>query len=340
MSASPQPADNMQETNLLRRFGIRQDSWLVKNQSLVIPFSLIVVLLIISGIRQPGFLSANNIRQQLVLATFLGTVAAGQTLVILTGGIDLSVAWNLNFAAVLFTQTLDGRTDSAHVIWATMLALLAGSAVGIINGLGIAILRIPSLVMTLGMNTVMLGVTLVYTNGTPQGSPPHFARVLATGRLFGFLPWAVVYWAGLSIVMIGLLKYSIFGRRIYAIGNNRRTAMLSGASVRFTTVCVYAVSGLTAGLAGILLAGYANNTYLGMGDAYVLQSIAAVVIGGTSILGGSGGYGGTIAGAIMIVLLQNSLQVAGILPAGQQILYGVIILIMLFIYGRARQVRE
>src|SRR4029078_6656238 len=156
------------------------------------------------------------------LEPLVGRGAAGQTLVILPGGIDLSVAWNLNFAAVLFTQTLNGRTDTAHIIWATFLALAAGSAVGIVHGLGIAFLKIPSLVMTLGMNTVMLGATLVYTNGTPQGAPPHFARVIATARLLGFLPWAVVYWAGLLIVMIVLLKFSVFGRRIYAIGNNRR----------------------------------------------------------------------------------------------------------------------
>ena len=101
MSASPQPADNLGDPTLSRRLGIREDSWIGKNQSLVIAFCLIVVLLIISGIREPGFLSAANLRQQIILASFLGTVAAGQTIVILTGGIDLSVAWNLNFAAVL-----------------------------------------------------------------------------------------------------------------------------------------------------------------------------------------------------------------------------------------------
>ena len=100
MSASPQPVDTFGDSNLLRRHGIREDSWLGKNKPLIIAFGLIVILLIISGIREPGFLSASNLRQQLILATFLGTVAAGQTLVILTGGIDLSVAWNLNFAAV------------------------------------------------------------------------------------------------------------------------------------------------------------------------------------------------------------------------------------------------
>lgn len=317
-----------------------QESWFARNKTLVIASGLILVLLAISGIREPGFLSLNSLRQQLVVATFLGTVAAGQTLVIMTGGIDLSVAWNLNFSAILLTQTIAGSQDPWVIAGATALALLSGTLVGILNGIGVAFLRIPSLVATLGMNTVMLGVALVYTNGSPQGLAPAFARDLAVGRIAGQVPWALVYWAGLGVAVIGLLKYSTFGRRIYAIGNNRRAAYLSGAPVRLTLVGVYAVSGLTAGLAGILIAGYSNNTYLGMGDSYILQSIAAVVIGGTSILGGAGGYGGTIAGAILIVLLQNSLQVAGIRPAGQEILYGLIILVMLFVYGRSAKVRE
>lgn len=316
------------------------ESWLARNKTLVIASGLILVLLVISGIREPGFLSVNSLRQQLVVATFLGTVAAGQTLVILTGGIDLSVAWNLNFSAILLTQTIAGNQDPWVIAGATGLALLSGTMVGVMNGIGVAFLRIPSLVATLGMNTVMLGVALVYTNGSPQGLAPAFARNLAVGRIAGQVPWALIYWVGLGMAVIGLLKYSTFGRRIYAIGNNRRAAYLSGAPVRLTMVGVYAFSGFTAGLAGILLAGYSNNTYLGMGDSYVLQSIAAVVIGGTSILGGAGGYGGTIAGAILIVLLQNSLQVAGIRPAGQEILYGLIILIMLFVYGRSAKVRE
>jgi ribose transport system permease protein len=340
MSSTHQPASETSRAASLQRLWSGDDSWLARNRTLVIAFGLIVVLLIVSGIREPGFLSVNNLRQQLVLATFLGTVAAGQTLVILTGGIDLSVAWNLNFAAILFTQVIGGSTDPWTIAGATALALLAGIGVGVVNGLGVAILRIPSLVMTLGMNTVMLGVALVYTNGSPQGLAPPYARALATGRIGGVVPWALIFWAALALVVIALLRYSTFGRRIYAMGNNPRAAYLSGAPVRMTLIGVYAFSGLTAGLAGILLAGYSSNTYLGMGDAYVLQSIAAVVIGGTSILGGSGGYTGTIAGAIMIVLLQNSLQVAGIKPAGQQILYGLIILLMLFVYGRAAKVRE
>lgn len=339
MSAT-KPSAKASNAGLLKHLLGDDVSWFERNKTLVIAFGLILVLLVISGIREPGFLSLNSLRQQLVVATFLGTVAAGQTLIILTGGIDLSVAWNLNFAAILFTQTIAGSDNAGTIAGATVLALLAGATVGAVNGIGVAILRIPSLVMTLGMNTVMLGAALVYTNGSPQGLAPKFARNLAVGRIGGMVPWAMVFWVGLAIIMIGLLKYSTFGRRIYAIGNNPRAAFLSGAPVRLTLIGVYTAAGFTAGLAGILLAGYSNNTYLGMGDSYVLQSIAAVVIGGTSILGGSGGYGGTIAGAILIILLQNSLQVAGIQPAGQEILYGLIILLMLFVYGRSAKVRE
>lgn len=335
-----QPAEKLNRDRWLARLMQDETSLFGRHKTLIIAFGLIFILLVVSGIRQPGFLSPRNLSQQLAVAAFLGTVAAGQTMVILTGGIDLSVAWNLNFAAILFTQTIAGSQDPWKILIVTLLALVVSTGVGVVNGIGVAILKIPSLVMTLGMNTVMLGATLVYTHGSPQGLAPRFARGLAVGRIAGYIPWALVFWAGLAVVVIGVLRFTVFGRRIYSVGNNPRAAFLSGIPVRTTLIGVYAFAGLTAGMAGILLAGYSNNTYLGMGDSYVLQSIAAVVIGGTSILGGTGGYGGTVAGAILIVLLQNALQVAGIQPAGQQILYGLIILLMLFVYGRSAQVRE
>ena len=216
------------------------------------------------------------------------------------------------------------------------MAAALGSAclVGFINGLGVAYLRIPSLVMTLGMNAVLAGVTLVYTNGSPQGDAPRFAHELRSRSSGGVVPWALIFWAVFSAVLIFLLRRTVFGKRLYAIGNNPKAAYLSGVPVRRVLVLTYTLCGLCAGLGGIMLTGYSDQSYLGMGDLYVLPAIAAVVVGGTSILGGSGGYAGTIAGAITIVLLQNVLQIVGIKPAGQQILYGLIILLMLFVYGR------
>ena len=311
-------------------------SWLSQNRVLFIPYVLIAILLVAAQFRSPGFLSPGNLLQQLTLASYLGIIAGGQTLVILTGGIDLSVAWNLNLSAILLTQL----SESMPVPAAAAIALGSAGLVGLVNGLGVAYLRIPSLVMTLGMNAVLAGVTLVYTNGSPQGDAPPFTRLLAIGKLGGVFPWALVFWAGFSAALIFLLRRTVFGMRLYAIGNNAKAAYLSGVPVRHVLVATYTLCGLFAGVGGFMLTGYSDQSYLGMGDLYVLPAIAAVVIGGTSILGGSGGYAGTIAGAITVVLLQNVLQIVGIQPAGQQILYGLIILLMLFVYGRNARVQE
>ncbi|MDQ2652672.1 MAG: ABC transporter permease [Chloroflexota bacterium] len=314
----------------------QQTSWFTQNRAYLVPYLLIAILLAAAAIRAPGFVSPGNLTQQLALASYLGIIAGGQTLVILTGGIDLSVAWNLNLSAILLTQL----STQMPVPAAAAIALGAASFVGLVNGLGVAYLRIPSLVMTLGMNAVLAGYTLVFTNGTPQGEAPQFARDLAVGRIGGALPWALVFWALFSIGLVFLLRRTIYGKRLYAIGNNVKASYLSGVPVRRVLVATYVLCGLSAGLGGVMLTGYSQQSYLGMGDAYVLPAIAAVVVGGTSILGGSGGYIGTIAGAITIVLLQNVLQIVGIKPAGQQILYGLIILLMLFVYGRNARVRE
>jgi ribose transport system permease protein len=311
-------------------------SWLAQNRTSLIPYLLIALLLAAAALRAPGFVSIPNLSQQLVLASYLGVIAGGETIVILTGGIDLSVAWNLNLSAIFLTQL------SVHMplFEAALIALGSAALVGLVNGMGVAYLPIPSLVMTLGMNAVLAGVTLVYTNGSPQGEAPDFARELAVGKLGGVLPWALIFWAIFSAALIFLLRRTVFGKRLYAVGNNVRAAYLSGVPVRRVLVATYTLCGLCAGLGGIMLTGYSQQSYLGMGDLYVLPAIAAVVIGGTSILGGSGGYAGTIAGAITVVLLQNVLQIVGINPAGQQILYGLIILLMLFVFGRNARVQE
>ena len=311
-------------------------AWLRRNRTILIPYGLIALLLVAAAIRTPGFVTPGNLRGQLVLASYLGVIAGGQTLVILTGGIDLSLAWNLNLSAILLTQI---AADFSPAV-AAAAALGSAALVGLVNGLGVAYLRIPSLVMTLGMNAVLAGLTLVYTNGSPQGDAPAFVRSLAVGRIGGVLPWALLFWLAFGAALIFALRRTTYGRRLYAVGNNREAAYLSGVPVRGVLVATYALCGLCAGLGGLLLTGYSAQSYLGMGDPFVLQAIAAVVIGGTSILGGAGGYGGTIAGAITVVLLQNVLQIVGIRPAGQQILYGLIVLLMLFVYGRGARVRE
>jgi ribose transport system permease protein len=336
MSTTAHQTEELSRWSALRR-------WALAQRVLLIVYALIFALLAFAGILSPGFVQPANLSQQLVLASFLGVVAAGQTIVILTGGIDLSVSWTLNFAAVLLTRITDtGFTSPSAglVLYGCAAALLFGAVVGLFNGLGIAYLRIPPLVMTLGMNVFLQGAVLVYTNGTPQGAAPPLVQYLAVGRLFGVLPVAVLVWAFVAALVIVLLRGTVLGRHIYAVGNNRVAAYLSGVRPRRVLVAVYMISGLCAAFAGILLTGFSSQSYLGMGEAYVLASVAAVVIGGTSILGGSGGYAGTIAGAIIVVLLQSTLAIARVPEAGRNILYGLIILVMLFVYGRGSKVRE
>ncbi|MDP9359555.1 MAG: ABC transporter permease, partial [Chloroflexota bacterium] len=225
------------------------DSILRRHRATLIPYLLIALLLVIASARTPDFVSLGNLRSQLVLASYLATVAAGQTVVILTGGIDLSVAWNLNLSAILLTQ-LAAASGSGRLAWAIVAALGSAALVGLLNGLGVAYLRIPSLVMTLGMNAVLAGLTLVYTNGSPQGNAPGFARELAVGRIGGVLPYALLFWLALGAALIFLLRRFVFGRRLYAVGNNRQAAYLSGVPVRGVLVAAYTLCGLCAGIAG------------------------------------------------------------------------------------------
>jgi ribose transport system permease protein len=277
-----------------------------------------------------SFLSITYLLQQLQVGSFLGIVAAGMMLVILMGHIDLSVPWTLAAAAMMATAV--GGPAAIPV------GLGVGLAVGLINGLGVAYLRVPSMIFTLGVNAVMRGLMVMHTGGfAPQTQATEIMAFLATGRLLG-VPMPLVVWALLSLVVVLLLQRTPLGRYIYAIGNRERAAYLSGVNTRLVLVAAFAICGLCAGLAGVLLAGYSTKAYQGMGDAYLLPSIAAVVIGGTNILGGQGRYAGTVVGAILIVLLSSVLSVMQMPEAGRQVIYGAVIILMLLVYGRGRKV--
>jgi len=295
-----------------------------------------IVLFIIGGIYRPGFVRLDNIGQLLLLASFVGIVAAGQTFVILIGGIDLSVPWVLNALAVLLTTTslgLDGRAW-----WAVPLVLVLGAGIGAVNGLGIVFFEIPPVVMTLGMNGIMQGLVLGLTGGftcaTCNSVAPPVVQAAITGQLLFGLPNGLLVWIVLAILVGLVLGLTTLGRRIYALGNNAMAAFLAGVNVRAVTILVYAIGGLFAGIAGIALTAFGQQATLGMGDPFLFDSIAAVVIGGTSILGGRGNYWGTIAGAIFLVVLRAVLQEYNISEAGRSIASGLVILVALLLYGR------
>lgn len=269
--------------------------------------------------------------QQLQVGSFLGIVAAGLMLVILLGHIDLSVPWTLTAAAMMAT--------AVGGAWAIPAGMMVGLLVGTVNGLGVAYLRVPSMIFTLGMNAVMRGLMVAHTGGfAPQTAATDLMQYLAVARIGGIIPMALLVWITVSLSVVTILAHTTLGRSIYAIGNRERAAYLSGINTNHVILSAFALSGAAAGLTGVLLAGYSTKAYQGMGDAYLLPAIAAVVIGGTNILGGRGRYLGTLMGVILIVLLNSVLSIMQIPEAGRQIIYGCVIIAMLLVYGRGSRV--
>ncbi|RYE46422.1 MAG: ABC transporter permease [Hyphomicrobiales bacterium] len=275
-------------------------------------------------------LSPNYLLTQLQTGAFLGIVAAGMMMVILLGHIDLSVPWTMTAAAMMAT-TVGGPA-------AIPTGLAIGLLVGLFNGFGVAYLRIPSMIFTLGVDSVMRGLMIAHTGGfAPQDSATPLMRYLAADKILG-IPVAIFVWAAVSIVIAAILSRTAFGKAIYATGNREAASYLSGIRTRWVIVGAFVISGLCAALAGVLLAGYSAKAYQGMGNAYLLPAIAAVVIGGTHILGGRGRFIGTVVGVILIVLLNSVLSIMQMPEAGRQIIYGLVIIVMLLVYGRTAKV--
>lgn len=284
----------------------------------------------------PQILGVDYLTQQLQIAAFLGLLALGATLVILLGHIDLSVPWVLGGAAIISTSMV-GSGHPALTAAAIPAALVFGALVGIINGVGVAILRIPSMVWTLAVNSMLLGVAVLNTGGfNPKGEASPTMTWLATGDLAG-MPVAFFVWMAVTAAMALLLKQSGFGRYLSAIGYNEKATFLSGVSTPSVIFAAFAIAGLCSALGGVLLAGYANQAYQSMGDPFLLPTIAAVVIGGTSILGGRGSLIGTVGGVLFITLLTSILSVMQISDAWRNIIFGLIIITMLLLQTLRRK---
>lgn len=300
-----------------------------------VAFSFSLLLLVIGSFININFISPNYLLQQLQVGAFFGVIAAGVMLVVLLGHIDLSVPWTVTTGGMMATFAA-GVWGPA---WAIPVGVGCGLLVGLINGLGVAYLRIPSMIFTLGMNAVLQGLMVLQTGGfAPQDKATPLMQVLATQRTLG-LPNAVLVWAAVSVVVMLMLKYTSFGRYIYAIGNREGAAYLSGIPTRAVLVGCFTLCGVLSAFGGVLIAGYSSNAYQAMGDPYLLPAIAAVVLGGTSILGGRGSYLGTVAGVILITLLQSILSVMQIEEFGRHVIYGSVIIVMLLLYGRERALR-
>ncbi|WEJ56879.1 ABC transporter permease [Devosia sp. FJ2-5-3] len=295
-------------------------------------FGCIALLLLIGSLYSPNFLAPEYLLQQLKVGAFLGVIATGMMLVILLGQIDLSVPWTVTLGAMMASAA--AAYGPMGEVLAIPFGVLCGVLVGLVNGLGVAYLRIPSMIVTLAVNAVAQGLMVAYTGGfAPVDSASPAMRYLAAGTVLG-IPNAVIVWAIAGVVAVFLLSRTTFGRAVYGIGNKEAAAYLSGVPTQLVVMIAFALCGGLAAFGGVLLAGYAGKAAQSMGDAYLLPAIAAVVLGGTSIMGGRGSYLGTVAGVILITLLQSILSVMQIAEFGRQIIYGGVIILMLLLYGR------
>jgi ribose transport system permease protein len=326
----------MSEASATNRLVGRLPGFIQRDPAVAVAFACIIVLLLVGSLYSKNFLSPEYLLQQLKVASFLGIIATGMMLVILLGQIDLSVPWVVTAGAMMACAVASfGTTGVALSVPA---GVLCGVLLGLLNGVGVAYLRIPSMIITLATNAVAQGLMVVYSGGfSPRdfASPPM--RYLATGFAVPGVPNAVIMWAIIGAATVFLLTRTTFGRAVYGIGNRERAAYLSGINTRRVVMLAFAISGGLAAFGGVLLAGYASKAAQSMGDEYLLPAIAAVVLGGTNILGGRGTYLGTVAGVILITLLRSILNVMQIDEWGRQIIYGLVIIAMLLLYGRERK---
>ena len=260
----------------------------------------------------------------LVLGSFLAILALGQGSVILAGGLDLSVPWTMAFCGILAAGLIQGSNEAT--IWAIPLVLVVGALIGLCNGLGVAVLGLPPIVITLATDGILQGAALLFSGGTPAGFASPALRWLMTGSIGGITPvvFLVLAFGAFAIV---LLDRTVFGRSVYAVGNSPRASYLSAVGVKSTVTGVYVLSGFCSALVGILATGFSGQASLGMGDDYLLPSIAVVIVGGTLITGGRGHYLGMIGGVLLLTALQTLLAGTTLPHAVRDIIFGVVVLI-------------
>lgn len=300
------------------------------------PLISLIVLVVLLSLLSPYFLEVNNLFNVFQQITVLAIIALGATLVILSGGIDLSVgsvaALSGMIAGVTFSQT--GLPMPVSLI----LALLVGAAAGLANGLLIVYGKVPPFVATLAMLSVARGLTLVLSDGQPVSGFPDWFRAVGTFDLFGIIPGVVLLVVVLYVIGALYLKYRPSGRSIYAVGGSEEVARLSGVNVGLLKLRVYTIAGALAGLGGLVLTSRLNSAQPTAGAGLELDVIAAVVIGGTSLSGGVGTVIGTLIGALIIGVLRNGLNLLDVSSFWQQVVIGVVIAgaVMVDTLGRRR----
>jgi len=304
----------------------------------IILSSMLVVIILVAGILKPGFLTAKHLITIVHDTSILGISAIGQTIVILTGGIDLSVGATMLMADAVGAMLLGGQNRIIPILICLGLGLLIGA----INGTGIAFLRIPPFIMTLGMMAILTGSIFIFAKTCGFASP--ILRYLSIGKV-GNIPILIIIWIFLAMIMTIIMRLTVFGREVYAIGSNPIASYHSGIKNRIVIFFVYVISGIFSAIAGLFLLGYTGVPELtyrggGLGTNYTLSAIAAVIIGGTIFTGARGGVEKTIFGVLVLKILFSILTMMGMSGAGKLITQGLVVIVIVGIYMKLENLQE
>jgi ribose/xylose/arabinose/galactoside ABC-type transport system permease subunit len=293
-------------------------------------FIAVVALVSLAGIIKPEFLDPKNISNVLRQSAALGTVAIGQTIVMIAGEFDLSVSAIMQLVTVVVAEITGGRNEL--LLPAVAVCLLLGMLIGFVNGLIVSRRKGSSFMITLAMGLAVTGARLVYTQATPSGTLPANLRPLSQSDLLG-VPFSLVLLLALTLFVWLVLRKTTFGRQLYAYGANSEAARLSGVRVEWIPVIAFTTSGFLAALAGLVLAAYIGYIDQWLGGGYDLDSIAAAAIGGVSLAGGKGGVGGTLAGVLLIRMLMNFVLVVGLPIEYQYVVRGAVVILAVALYS-------
>ena len=330
---------------LILVLAFKASGYFASGKSAFIGLIVLAALIVISAFSIEGFLSGPNIKAILLFAAFLGLASVGQTLVALMGGLDLSIPFVIGSSNIALLFLISAGVPS-YVALGFILVL--GGVVGLLNGLISFRLQGQALIVTLGTGFSLAGFTQIMTSigsqyaGNVFGNVPKWLQNLAAmnGKFIGMsFPPTIIIWIIVSIITISALRVTIWGRNLYALGGNRNSAKLIGVNEFKYWVSCYVISGVFAALTGSLLLGWSGGAFIGVGDPYLFTTLAAVVIGGTSLLGGSGGYGFTVIGVLVLQVLTSFLLGIGLQYEWQQFIFGLLILPMVALYGRSPHIR-
>jgi ribose transport system permease protein len=288
---------------------------------LIVTILMTVIVQLLTG----HFYTAYNLSTFSRSASFTIIIGFAQTLVLLLGGIDLSVASVAGLCSMIFAMlTTVGRVNPFLSI---MIALMAGVALGAINGIFICSLNLTPFIVTLATSALYKGIIYVATKGIPLTGIPESVTIIGQGTLFGIIPYPAIIMVILAVILIYMLRYTSFGRHIYAVGGNEHAAKIVGIQINKTKMAVYALTGFISALAGILMVLRLGSSQVNIGENWAMPSITAGVLGGTSMNGGSGGIGGTIVGGLLMSVISFSISLLGISSYWDQIVTGVVVLI-------------